>query len=1593
MKHLNANLDNITNVELKSTADGTIQPIGVDSLNDIVGIPGLVYSEAEGTTIPASCELFGVNTITLGAGTGSSPIVFDSAVSLTIPITQGETLDFFLNTDVTDGLIPPGTVPQFSLIAAADYAIGATGVSVTDDSLLALTTAQLLGLNNTTLANCTPALTVDGPGGGDLCVTGNLLLGGKLTDKDGNDIIVVSDDGDIQVDGDIMGGDNDCTPIMGTDIISVTPPQITNMGSTVIKIEEGKEEDYLVVGESITFTCGDDSFDGEITDVSIATDTTVTTTSTTLDYTTVSGINSYNEQADLNNNNLASGVLTLETVDGLQDVLDAGDALYFIVPSGSTSEFGGNNRLRILYVIDNGSAPFGVQYSTETPKNPAGNANTVSEDITFSAVKETTTTTTTISECLTTAVMQATDEEYTGGSSGFASPLPLGSNILPGSLNLDRRFFNIANVVYSGTSVLTPTGWQGTLNIVDTFSIPNAFLEYYNALLGNSFPLPEDGALWVLRTNDVDLTPTTRGIYRVTVGDFPIERLGFENVQDVSGETQGGLEYTGDALSSSYLFTRIDTSDEATGSQGALNPSSATFEGFGEVGVLTDQTVVQAADAITTTSAFAAGSFTNTITVPTAIITLDSRYANTAAAVAALPGELNITLPGLEGGTRRGRITASSEANGITFTLNYTNTALTYTPTDGTLTVSKEQTTSQTVSDAVESADTESTDTETVTVLGVCITVENIIAQADFAVTDASACSLVCSTASGDVGLGGGGDTEDGEGDGGDTMIDGDADVDGDLNVDGSGEMCDDTIPGWGWPTVTTTGNSNTFTFNSFTGPQSIAARLSELNRQLQADNVEFRLDTPVQVTEQGSLTVDASVDALQTAATSIVIDNSLGNLNAADIVASANADQAAVDDGDTTVFITTFITIGSSRVRITGATGTANITLTLGDAIQGTAPTNTAAGALVSINYVDDITQTVELGISVSRGVVATASGGSISFSVNTALNDQSVLMELATPSPALTAFGLTNCPAITANADVVITGGDLIILKDADGDGGDLIVDGDVCVGDDLDVDGDVEVDGDIILPDDNVDTDDPMIMSKKCTDRVETTTILSSTAGNTTTTYIFGVSVNIPDAWKEGDLVNFYADAATTTVSFVGNVASDITADSGVLVVIVETANVIASGLFLEICPADGTLILDGDIEVDGDLDVDGDIDADGDGNVGGDMDVGGDLTGGGDLEFFGYTFDVLWTQDVILTAARMFPGNREAKYLTLDDRGTGGTNQSLSVFITEWTNANGALSWTNGPKILISIDPDTPQNLTATEANSYVYQAWSETINPSSHVVNFVAVGSRGVDFKVTSGAELVAPGGDIFGGSNLPLMEARSGGFNWSSSTGEVTIGTGTQRLGDGYISNTGGLVIASDATMAPTQPTTGLHLSGAGLGVLAGSTMNVTIDSDGRLGTGSSMSGGGLGFGGVVTANTTLAPGNAYLVNATSDVTLTLPGGGTGLNPTTIASVVRPSVGDMIEIRKRTSTTPYSVTINAASYMFEQSGDSITVYDDIEGQGTAAGDFTFGDPPRENEVNFSAYKSAQQDLTIINNNPNESFKLIYASNELGWIKF
>ena len=283
---------------------------------------------------------------------------------------------------------------------------------------------------------------------------------------------------------------------------------------------------------------------------------------------------------------------------------------------------------------------------------------------------------------------------------------------------------------------------------------------------------------------------------------------------------------------------------------------------------------------------------------------------------------------------------------------------------------------------------------------------------------------------------------------------------------------------------------------------------------------------------------------------------------------------------------------------------------------------------------------------------------------------------------------------------------------------------------------------------------------------------------------------ISSPLGAGYKQGDIVEFYQGTSETTFPtplYTGTLTSDTA--SAVLEVDNITSptatNNPSSFNFISVCPATGGIIIDGDtdddgmVEIDGDgnIDGDGDIDMDGDGNIGGDLDVGGDLTGGGDLEFFGYTFDVIWDEDLAMTSARMFSTNREAQYFTL--RSIDGTTSGLDQYVTQWQQDNGgfALGWTFGPKILISIDPtqtdarafengDTSGDLriAATEANSYVYQVYSRITNPSGTQYGFAAVGSRGIDFSVSSGTEIVDVGGDLFGADLLPQMEGRAGGF-------------------------------------------------------------------------------------------------------------------------------------------------------------------------------------------------------------------------------------
>ena len=535
-----------------------------------------------------------------------------------------------------------------------------------------------------------------------------------------------------------------------------------------------------------------------------------------------------------------------------------------------------------------------------------------------------------------------------------------------------------------------------------------------------------------------------------------------------------------------------------------------------------------------------------------------------------------------------------------------------------------------------------------------------------------------------------------------------------------------------------------------------------------------------------------------------------------------------------------------------------------------------------------------------------------------------------------------------------------------------GTIIIDGDDtgdgCV--EIDGDGNIDMDGDLGFDNDMDDNGNGMIGTKPCSPRIEITQILGKNTVLQETTYTVALENQILDSFKADDVVDVYANFTSLQKRFSGTTPYRIAEESGIIYIRVNATDIIEVGDHIEVCPASGTLTIDGDTTGDGDVEIDGDGNIQTDGDVG----IGDGMLGNEDGDI---STDPGQTITHTITAAVSEGSSASGQTVRLTFNQAVGLQLGVTDPITIFDDAAGttvfAESW-KGPG---------GSAATSTSTNAFFTTAQITAAGGVAGLVGKFAIFERLSSFQMQPSSR---PGGQT--------IEFRGGGAIALPSTGEFIVGDSTTRTGDGYLTSTAGLVLEADATQASIPPTSGIQLKGAGLAVAAGQTMNVTINSDGQLGTGTSGGGGGgLNFAGVLTANTQLVSNNIYLVNATSDVTLMLPGGGTGLNPTTIASVVRPTVGDMIEIRKRTSSTPYSVTVNAASYMFSQSGDEHTVYDDIEGQGTAAGDFTFGDPPRANTVNFSAFKDAQQDLIITNNNPNESFKLIYASNELGWIKF
>ena len=526
-------------------------------------------------------------------------------------------------------------------------------------------------------------------------------------------------------------------------------------------------------------------------------------------------------------------------------------------------------------------------------------------------------------------------------------------------------------------------------------------------------------------------------------------------------------------------------------------------------------------------------------------------------------------------------------------------------------------------------------------------------------------------------------------------------------------------------------------------------------------------------------------------------------------------------------------------RNNITGGIGTSgNATVLLNKSllVAGTASNPIAASGTVmftvntaDINYPSYVVG-ARLEVTVSSAGLTTSFEGNIDSIVPISGDaTRSIItlgnLTLTADIDTTTSFSVTEIKCADGTGMVIVNeDGDTIV--------GDLLVDGDETVDGDLTVDGDGmftgDLDGDNIKADGDLDVDGDanidgdlgvgggLISSKDCTDRLQVTTVFQPAVGNTTTIYTFGVSVNIPDEWLEGDIVNFYADATTASESFSGNLSRDITADSGIINVIVESANVIATGLFLEVCPATGTLIIDGDPSTDGDVEIDGDgnIDADGDINADGDIMADGDISGGGSL---GGSIVPCPENDAAvlnffnnistLTIGAGYAGERNlGKFdflysglpsgLTFSDQ-TFGINVAWNPlassadlqgrFIVLRPNADGA--WGNADFGM--------------QQKEFIYSLVKDASD------NFVL----NKPFPTTPGTYQIAIGNGDFAPGWCVINE-----FGVAV---EVTIGEGTTRVRDGLIASTGGFVIAPNSTTLPTVPTNGLRINGS-LNVQAG---------------------------------------------------------------------------------------------------------------------------------------------------------------------------
>ena len=197
MKHLNANLDNITNVETGKIPVGIPRPIGVDGSNDIVELA------VNGTvTLPSVCRFYDIVDTDTTATTVEISILIDAnnAALYPNPFVLGNTLelyarDQFVFEDVGGTNVGPiGTLVDnptvsntFTINAIRNDTILSTPVIVlvSNQTFANPQTLEVLWVKNVIQSVIAQGETVSG----DLCVTGNILLDGILVDKAGDAIV------------------------------------------------------------------------------------------------------------------------------------------------------------------------------------------------------------------------------------------------------------------------------------------------------------------------------------------------------------------------------------------------------------------------------------------------------------------------------------------------------------------------------------------------------------------------------------------------------------------------------------------------------------------------------------------------------------------------------------------------------------------------------------------------------------------------------------------------------------------------------------------------------------------------------------------------------------------------------------------------------------------------------------------------------------------------------------------------------------------------------------------------------------------------------------------------------------------------------------------------------------------------------------------------------------------------------------------------------------------------------------------------------------------------------------------------------------